>query len=111
MEHFERQIVAWLGILLGAWFLARAAQTKREKLAMKELLGVQVDKVKVFRNFFMQRLEAIVGFSFVLFGVGTHIYVIVRHRANIQRLLAGTEPRLASLTKPSFDPSSPGSSR
>jgi hypothetical protein len=78
VEHFERQIVAWLGVLLGAWFLARAAQSKREKLAMKELLGVQVDKVKVFRNFFIQRLEAIIGFSFVLFGVATHIYVLVR---------------------------------
>ena len=26
--------------------------------------------------------------------IGGGIYVIVRHRANIQRLLAGTEPRL-----------------
>ncbi len=32
--------------------------------------------------------------SYVLFGIAGGIYVILRHRANIQRLLAGTEPRL-----------------
>jgi acyl phosphate:glycerol-3-phosphate acyltransferase len=31
---------------------------------------------------------------YVLFGIVGGIYVIVRHRTNIQRLLAGTEPRL-----------------
>lgn len=31
---------------------------------------------------------------YVLFGIAGGIYVIVRHRTNIQRLFAGTEPRL-----------------
>lgn len=31
---------------------------------------------------------------YVLFGIAGGIYVILRHRTNIQRLLAGTEPRL-----------------
>jgi acyl phosphate:glycerol-3-phosphate acyltransferase len=31
---------------------------------------------------------------YLLFGIAGGIYVIVRHQANIQRLLAGTEPRL-----------------
>ncbi len=31
---------------------------------------------------------------YVLFGLAGGLYVIVRHRANIQRLLQGTEPRL-----------------
>jgi len=31
---------------------------------------------------------------YILFGLAGGIYVIVRHRANIERLLAGTEPRL-----------------
>jgi len=32
--------------------------------------------------------------AYVLFGVAGSLYVIVRHSSNIQRLLAGTEPRL-----------------
>ncbi len=32
--------------------------------------------------------------AYILFGVGGGSYVIIRHRSNIQRLLAGTEPKL-----------------
>jgi hypothetical protein len=78
MQYLEREIVAWLSILLGAYFLARSVVGKREKGAMKELLGVRVDKVKNFRNFFIQRLESIVGFTFILIGVGIHLYVVIR---------------------------------
>jgi hypothetical protein len=78
LPYHERQIVGWLAILVGAYFLARAVGSKREKHAMKELLGVQIDKVKFFRNFFIQRLEAIVGFLFILIGVSIHLYVHVR---------------------------------
>ncbi|PBB80332.1 acyl-phosphate--glycerol-3-phosphate O-acyltransferase [Mesorhizobium sp. WSM3879] len=38
--------------------------------------------------------------SYRLLVVAGGIYVIVRHRANIQRLLAGTEPRLGQSTEP-----------
>jgi hypothetical protein len=75
---FERGIVAWLCILVGAWFLFRATVNKRQKNAMKELLGVRIDKIKFFRNYFSQRLEGMVGFAFVLIGVGIHLYVIIR---------------------------------
>lgn len=75
---FERGIVAWLCILVGAWFLFRATVNKRQRNAVKELLGVRIDKIKFFRNYFIQRLEGIVGFSFVLIGVGIHLYVILR---------------------------------
>jgi hypothetical protein len=78
MQYLERQIIAWLAILLGTYFLTRAVSNKREKGAMKELLGLPIDKVKFFRNFFIQRLESIVGFSFILIGVGIHLYVLVR---------------------------------
>ena len=74
----SREIVAWLCILMGAYFLARATVNKRQRNAMKDLLGVQIDKVKFFRNYFIQRLESIVGFSFVLIGVGIQLYVNVR---------------------------------
>lgn len=78
MSQFERQIIAWLCILVGAWFLARSAVNKRQKGAMKELLGVQIDKVKFFRNYFIQRLESVIGFAFVLIGVGIHLYALIR---------------------------------
>ena len=64
------QIIAWLLIAMGAFFLARAVVGKRERGAMKELLGVRVDKVKGFRDFIIQRLDAVAGFFFVLAGVG-----------------------------------------
>jgi hypothetical protein len=78
MQYHERQIIAWLAILLGAYFISRAVGGKREKHAMKELLGVRIDQVKFFRNFFIQRLESIAGFTFILLGVGIHLYVLVR---------------------------------
>jgi hypothetical protein len=78
VEYFERQILAWLCILVGAYFLSRAAVNKRQKNAVKELLGVRIDKIKFFRNIFIQRLESVVGFLFVGIGVGIHLYVLVR---------------------------------
>lgn len=89
---FERGIVAWLCILVGAWFLFRATVNKRQKNAMKELLGVHIDKVKFFRNYFIQRLEGIVGFSFVLIGVGIHLYVIIRQAQTYE---ADNDPQAA----------------
>lgn len=41
---------------------------------------------------------------YLLFAIGGGIYVILRHRANIQRLFAGTEPRLGQAV-PESDPS------
>ncbi len=78
LQYYERQIIAWLLIAMGAFFLARAVVGKRERGAMKELLGVRVDKVKRFRDFIIQRLDSIAGFVFVLLGVGIHLYVLVR---------------------------------
>jgi hypothetical protein len=78
VQYVERQIIAWLLIAMGAFFLARAVVSKRERGAMKELLGIRIDKVKRFRDFIIQRLDAVAGFVFVLLGVGTHLYVLVR---------------------------------
>lgn len=78
MQYVERQIIAWILIAMGAFFLARAVAGKRERGAMKELLGIRIDKVKRFRDFILQRLDALAGFLFVLLGVGTHLYVLVR---------------------------------
>ncbi len=83
MEYEQRQIIAWLAILIGAFFLAKSVARRREKGQMRELLGLPTDKVKRFRNFFVQRLERIVGFLFMLIGVGLHIYVLIRHSQKV----------------------------
>ena len=92
MDYFERQIIAWLAILIGAFFLAKSVARRREKGQMRELLGLPTDKVKRFRNFFVQRLERIVGFLFMLIGVGLHIYVVIRQA---QKQEGGNNPQQA----------------
>ena len=76
--YLGRIIVAWCLILLGAFFLAKSVVVKGQKWTMKELLGLRIDKLKIFRNHIIQRLEASFGFFFVLLGVGTHLYVLLR---------------------------------
>lgn len=78
MEYYQRQIIGWLAILVGAFFLAKSVARRREKAQMRELLGLPTDKVKRFRNFLVQRLERVVGFLFFLFGVGLHLYIVIR---------------------------------
>lgn len=92
MDYAERQILAWLSILVGAYFLAKAAVGSRERGQMREILGLPIDKVKRFRHFFVQRLERIVGFLFILIGVGIHLYVVVRQH---QRQGGWNDPRAA----------------
>lgn len=78
MNYYEREIIAWLCILVGSFFIAKAVVSRRDRNQMRELLGIPSDKVKRFRNFFRQRLERVIGFLFVLVGVGLHLYVVVR---------------------------------
>ena len=78
MAYYEREIIAWLCILMGAFFLAKSVVARRDRGQMREILDLPVDKVKRFRNFFLQRLERVVGFLFVMIGVGLHLYVVVR---------------------------------
>jgi hypothetical protein len=92
MDYFERQIIAWLAILVGAFFLAKSVARRREKGQMRDLLGLPTDKVKRFRNFFVQRLERIVAFVFILVGVGLHIYVLIRQA---QKAHGGNNPQEA----------------
>lgn len=44
---------------------------------------------------------------YLLFGVAGGVYVIWRHRTNIQRLMAGTEPRLGQTLPEAITPPSP----
>ena len=92
MDQAERQIIAWLCILVGSYFMAKSAVSRRDRGQMRELLGLPLDKVKRFRDFFVQRLERIVGFTFVLIGVAIHLYVVVRLH---QRTSGANDPRAA----------------
>jgi hypothetical protein len=92
MTYYERQIIGWLAILVGAFFLAKSVASRRDKGQMRELLGLPTDKVKRFRDFFVQRLERVVGFLFMLIGVGLHLYVVVREA---QKETGGNDPREA----------------
>lgn len=78
MHYFEREIIGWLCLLAGNFFIAKSVIGRRDRGQMRELLGLPIDKVKRFRNFSLQRLERIVGFVFILVGVGLHLYVVVR---------------------------------
>jgi hypothetical protein len=88
-QYVYREILAWCLILLGTFFIARSVLVKGQKWTMRELLGLKIDKLKVFRNHFIQRLEAAFGFLFVLVGVGIHLYVLLR------RTLDAHDPRSA----------------
>jgi hypothetical protein len=78
MQYLAREILAWCLILLGTFFLAKAIVAKGQKLTMKELLGLRIDKLKAYRNHIIQRLEAAFGFFFVMAGVAIHLYVLLR---------------------------------
>jgi hypothetical protein len=77
-QYVYREILAWCLIPLGAFFLTMSVLVKGQKWTMKELLGLKIDKLKVFRNHFIQRLEAAFGFLFILVGIGIHLYVLLR---------------------------------
>ncbi len=78
MQYLSREVLAWCLILVGTFFLAKAIITKGQKWAMKELLGLPVDKLKAFRNHFNQRIEAVFGFALVFLGVVFHLYILLR---------------------------------
>jgi len=84
MQYLSRELLAWCLILVGNFFLAKAIVTKGQKWAMKELLGLPVDKLKAFRNHFSQRMEAIFGFALVFLGVVFHLYILLRRSLDVK---------------------------
>lgn len=84
MQYLSREVLAWCLILVGTFFLAKAIITKGQKWAMKELLGLPVDKLKAFRNHFNQRIEAIFGFALVFMGVVFHLYILLRRSLDVK---------------------------
>jgi len=71
------------GIIFAAWILVLAVSR------IVSLASISASFVAPFAFYFCGSPSTIIGFSVV-----GSFYVIVRHRANLKRLMNGTEPRL-----------------
>ena len=60
--------------ILGAFFLMLAIIVKSPRTVMRELLNLKVDRLKTFKYFLAQRIEAMLGFVCVLIGASLQIY-------------------------------------
>jgi len=63
--------------ILGAFFLAKAIIAKNPRVMIRELLDLPIDQLKVFRNYLIQKLEALIGFVFFFLGAGLQIFEAV----------------------------------
>jgi hypothetical protein len=70
-------ILGWCLIILGTFFIALAIIVKSPRTMMRELLNVKVDRLKTFKYYIARRLEAALGFLFVLLGCSLHIYALL----------------------------------
>ena len=61
-------------VILGVSFVVLAIIVKSPRTMMRELLGVKVDRMKTYKYFIAQRLEAVLGFLFILIGTSLQIY-------------------------------------
>jgi hypothetical protein len=60
--------------ILGAFFLMLSIVVKSPRTIMRELLGMKVDRLKTFKYFIAQRLEAMLGFLCILLGSSLTLY-------------------------------------
>jgi hypothetical protein len=70
-------IVGWCLIILGAFFIALSIVVKSPRTMMRELLNVKVDRLKTFKYYIARRLEAALGFLFILMGASLQIYSLL----------------------------------
>ena len=63
--------------ILGVFFIVLAIIVKSPRTIMRELLGVKVDRLKTYKYFIAQRIEALLGFLFVLLGSSLQIYALL----------------------------------
>ncbi len=68
------EILGWCLIILGTFFIALSIIVKSPRTMMRELLNVKVDRLKTFKYYIARRLEAALGFLFVLLGATLQIY-------------------------------------
>ncbi len=71
------RVIALCSSILGVFFLAKSMTVKTPKYMLHELLRFKVNKSRFFRNYIGQKLEAIIGFVFLLFGFGIQIFLEV----------------------------------
>jgi len=71
------RVIALCSSILGVFFLAKSMTVKSPKYMLHELLRFKVNKSRFFRHYIGQKLEAIIGFVFLLFGFGIQIYLEV----------------------------------
>lgn len=89
-------ILGWCLIILGAFFIALSIIVKSPRTMMRELLNVKVDRLKTFKYYIARRLEAALGFLFVLLGAALQIYSLLAvesasgHARNLGALLVVT---------------------
>jgi hypothetical protein len=67
-------ILGWCFTILGVFFISLSIIVKSPRTMMRELLNVKIDRLKTFKYYIAQRLEALVGFLFVLLGSSLQIY-------------------------------------
>lgn len=60
--------------ILGAFFLMLSIIVKSPRTIMREILGMKVDRLKTFKYFIAQRLEAMLGFLCILLGSAFLLY-------------------------------------
>lgn len=72
--------------ILGAFFLMLAIIVKSPRTIMRELLGMRVDRLKTFKYFIAQRLEAMLGFLCILLGSSFILYAQLAAQSAQQNL-------------------------
>jgi len=60
--------------ILGAFFIMLAIIVKSPRTVMREILNVKVDRLKTFKYFLAQRIEAMLGFLCILIGASLQIF-------------------------------------
>jgi len=68
--------------LLGVFFIALSIIVKSPRTIMRELLGVEVDRLKSFKYFIARRLMAGSGFLFALVGCALQIYGVLAEKSD-----------------------------
>jgi hypothetical protein len=71
------RVIALCACVLGVFFLAKSIVVKSPKYMLHELLRFKVNKSRFFRAYIGQKLDAIIGFVFLLLGFGIQIYLEV----------------------------------
>jgi len=79
------RVIALCCNIVGVFFLAKSITTKSPKYMLHELLRYKVNRSRFFRNHISQKLEAVIGFLFLIVGAGLQIYLEIHGLAEQER--------------------------